>query len=485
MKKSKLYRFLSYSLAASFMLQPLPTLADKAEAPKQKTNTNQPAPGSLIDTLVKTYQTNPELAGQQATLRATDEGVARANAGWRPTIEGSSSFVKQEQHSALSENSIPRTGTGRRAESKSVNSSVTGSYNLYKGGTTVGGVKAAKQQVKAGRGELKEKEQTVLLSAIKAHLEYVQATRNVKLQKDNVATLAKQLRSAEARVEATVGSKLDVEQVKSDLAGAKADLRSARANVVVKSKEYERIVGVKPQNLVLETQNAKLPFASSNLKNLYDEAVEIAFHNNPTLKKAIYAEKAQRTAVRVAKGGFLPSVDLQASASRNRSFQSPNGRGVVSSVQLTAQLKVPFYSAGVTSSDVRKGYQNLTKARTDLDLVRRQVTEGVISAMEQFDAAIEILKLRVSQVNSARTSYEGTEAKYQVGAIANIDVLQQNTRYQQAKVAMLEAQKNKVLASYQVLSALGLLTAEELKLPVELYDPVEHYDEVRGQWWGY
>ncbi|MBM3558013.1 MAG: channel protein TolC, partial [Alphaproteobacteria bacterium] len=41
---------------------------------------------TLQDALVSAYLNNPTLAAQRAALRATDEGVPTAIAGWRPTV---------------------------------------------------------------------------------------------------------------------------------------------------------------------------------------------------------------------------------------------------------------------------------------------------------------------------------------------------------------------------------------------------------------
>ena len=40
---------------------------------------------SLSDALAMAYATNPTLEAQRAALRATDEEIAKALSGWRPT----------------------------------------------------------------------------------------------------------------------------------------------------------------------------------------------------------------------------------------------------------------------------------------------------------------------------------------------------------------------------------------------------------------
>lgn len=47
---------------------------------------------TLEDALVKAYQSNPTLKSERARLRATDEGVPQALAGWRPTVQVNGSY---------------------------------------------------------------------------------------------------------------------------------------------------------------------------------------------------------------------------------------------------------------------------------------------------------------------------------------------------------------------------------------------------------
>ena len=53
---------------------------------------------SLVEALASAYQNNPTLLAERASLRATDEGVASALSGWRPTvqIDGDAGFSETE-----------------------------------------------------------------------------------------------------------------------------------------------------------------------------------------------------------------------------------------------------------------------------------------------------------------------------------------------------------------------------------------------------
>jgi outer membrane protein len=53
-----------------------------------------------------------------------------------------------------------------------------------------------------------------------------------------------------------------------------------------------------------------------------------------------------------------------------------------------------------------------------------------------------------------------------------------------ARVALVTAQHDRVVASYAVLAATGRLAPQVLGLPTEVYDPGVHYHQVHDAWIG-
>jgi outer membrane protein len=65
-----------------------------------------------------------------------------------------------------------------------------------------------------------------------------------------------------------------------------------------------------------------------------------------------------------------------------------------------------------------------------------------------------------------------------------LDVLNALQSLLTARVNLISAQHDRVVASYNVLSAVGRLSPIVLGLPTRLYDPVVHYQQVRDSWFG-
>ncbi len=71
-----------------------------------------------------------------------------------------------------------------------------------------------------------------------------------------------------------------------------------------------------------------------------------------------------------------------------------------------------------------------------------------------------------------------------VGQRTTLDVLNAQQALVNARVALVTAQRDRVVASYAVLAAVGSLSPQILGLRIEIYDPMVHYQQIRDAWGG-
>ena len=190
---------------------------------------------TLLDALASAYANNPTLNAQRAALRATDEGVPQALGGYRPTIAGSGS-------AAISD-------TSGKPTAYPTSLSVSIEQPIFTGFRTKNGVKAAETAVLAGRETLRSTEQTVLLGAVTAFMDLVQAQANLNLQKQNVDFLQQQLKAANDRLKVGEGTKTDVAQTQAKLAAGQSSYDAAVATLNAAIATYEQVIGHRPKSL--------------------------------------------------------------------------------------------------------------------------------------------------------------------------------------------------------------------------------------------
>src|SRR5439155_1177440 len=90
----------------------------------------------------------------------------------------------------------------------------------------------------------------------------------------------------------------------------------------------------------------------------------------------------------------------------------------------------------------------------------------------------------VFQVKIAEIALYGVREEARVGQRTTLDVLNAQQDLVNARVALVTAQRDRVVASYTVLAAVGSLSPQILALRIEVYDPTVHYHQVRDSWAG-
>jgi len=87
-------------------------------------------------------------------------------------------------------------------------------------------------------------------------------------------------------------------------------------------------------------------------------------------------------------------------------------------------------------------------------------------------------------VGAAAEALEGVRQEYMVGSRSTIDVLNAEQEVINARINLVVAEHDQVLASYELLAAVGKLTARNIGLSGPYYDVEENYDRVKGKWIG-
>jgi TolC family type I secretion outer membrane protein len=427
---------------------------------------------SLEQALVQAYKTNPTLAAQRARLRAVDESIPEAKAGYRPTAKITGSIERQTYDVSPSQGQ----STGYAGYPKSAG--LTVSQPLYDA-TVDPSVRKAEAAVQAQRATVVATEESVLLSAATAYLDVVQNQAVLALNSNNVDVLKRQLDAANDRFRVGEYTRTDVALSESRLAGAVAARIQADGNLASSKATYERYVGLKPGTLKAPKPQFKLP------KSL-DEAVALAQVNNPNIIAASFNERAQEHAITQAIGSLLPSANVSMTAARSWDGVSSSGQfqGHVDSMAITGQVVIPLYQAGLPEARVREAKQTANQYRIQIQDAHNQITESAISAWQSLQTARANIQSYKSQITAAQVALEGNRQEAQVGSKTILDVLDREQELLSARVSLVQAERGEAVAAFTLLSAIGQLTAQQLGLQVEYYDPNKNYEATRNRWTG-
>ena len=113
-----------------------------------------------------------------------------------------------------------------------------------------------------------------------------------------------------------------------------------------------------------------------------------------------------------------------------------------------------------------------------------QVRAAVISAWGSLEASKANVRAAQAQVAAAEVALTGVREEARVGQRTTLDVLNQQQELLTARVNLITAQRDRVVASYSVVQSTGRLTAKSIGLRVELYSSKLHFDQVKDLPWG-
>jgi outer membrane protein len=464
-------RAAAFSIAAAAAIYPATTSAETIES-----------------ALVKAYQNNPQLNAQRASVRSIDEAVPQALSGYRPRVAVTATVGELFNDSTTKTvGRAPVPGTDQTVPTVTYNGrsdlvtpwsyGATAQQTLYNGFQTANRTRAAESQVSSAREGLRVLEQTVLLTAATTYMDVLRDTANLEVQRNNVRVLQETLKQTRDRFEVGEVTRTDVAQAEAQLAAGQSSMLAAESTLTTSKANYRQVIGVEPVNLAPGSPVDR--FSPHTLPGAIDQGLI----ENPNVTAAMYGIDVAFLQVKINEGALYPSLVVQAQVQQGSYIQNtliPQ----FWTASATGTLTIPVYQGGQEFSLIRQSKESLAQQRLSLELVRTKTRQSVVQAWGQNEAAKAQVKAANSQVYSSEVALNGVREEARVGQRTTLDVLNAQQALVNARIALVTAQHDRVVASYNVLSATGRLSPQVMHLPTILYDPSVHYQQVRDAWIG-
>ena len=431
---------------------------------------------SMQSALGRAYTGNPQLNAQRASVRATDENVPQALSGYRPKVGVTATLG--EQRTDLTDVSLtpPSVYTPLHETVTPYTYGVTATQTLFNGFQTANRTRAAESQVSGAQEGLRVMEETILLNGATIYMDVLRDTALVRIQQSNVAALQQVLDQTKKRFSVGDVTATDVSQALAQLASAESALLAAQATLSTSKANYATIIGVAPQDLAPATPVDR--FSPTTLA----AAFSVGDQNNPNITAAMYGVDVAHLQVKINEGALYPTLIIQASVQQNS--EPTIGEVSLFNAAVNAQLTIPLYQGGAEYALIRQSKESAAQQRLNLELIRRQVHANIAQAWAQLTAAKGELQKAQVEVSAAEAAVNGIRKELVVGERTTFDLLNAQQVLVSARTALIQAQHDRVVASYSLLGAVGRLSAQVLALPTKIYDPQVHYHQVRDAWSG-
>jgi len=218
--------------------------------------------------------------------------------------------------------------------------------------------------------------------------------------------------------------------------------------------------------LMLAGLGGALPAEAQSLQ----DALALAYQNNPTLLAERANLRAQDEGVAQALSGWRPTVTVNGAAGRQWLTQVPSRTGEPSitgwpgaaGITITENL----YQGGKTTAQTRAAEFTVLAERANLQLVEQTTLLNAATAYINVVLAQAVLQLNVNNEQVLTTQLEATRDQFAVGEVTRTDVSQAEASLETAKAGRIQAQNQLQVARANYRTVIG-------DIPGELKDPGE------------
>tara|TARA_B100001741_G_scaffold150019_1_gene123833 strand:+ start:636 stop:1931 length:1296 start_codon:yes stop_codon:yes gene_type:complete len=407
---------------------------------------------TFSNALSKAYKNNSELNAERENINISEQELKISKGNYLPTLTLSSSKSKEDTNKLT-------TQSGSNATINDVDpltNSISVSQTLIDFGR---GAELSKSEIglNLAKAKLLKKEQDILYKTTEAYTGLVLANEKLKINRDNVELLNRQVETDRIRLERGQITLTDVSQSESSFAEAQAKLIQAQNELLTSKLNYENIIGSlnDPKSLDKKSIN-EYPLPES-----LNSAIKLSKKNNPDLIIAqLEYELAQKNKI-IAKSDLAPTANLTIERSYTDDLSSTYDEREKDTIKATVSW--PFYSGGKNRAQLNKSSSLETRSRLILDSIVKQNQSNVASAWSNYQSNKSLLNSVQVQVRASEIANEGITAEYNSGAgRTTLEVIQSNSLLLNAQISLANSERNFILSQFNLLKSVGFLNSEYL-----------------------
>ena len=404
--------------------------------------------------LKKAYNNNLELNAERESINISEQELNISKSSYLPTVTLSGSQSEEETDKLTNRDGSSASITNLDPTVKSITIEQT-LIDFSRGAELA----KSKIGIELAKAKLLKKEQDILYKSIQAYTGLISANEKLKINKDNVNLLDRQVETDRIRLERGNISLSDVAQSESSLAGAQAKLIQAENDFLTSKLNYENVIG-KLNDLELLDKNS---ITLIELPNGLNSAIEISKKNNPDLIIAQLEYEQSKKDTTSAKADLAPSATLSFDRSKTDDLSATYDEREKDTLKAT--ITWPFFSGGKNIASLKKNQSLELQKNLLLENMNTKNQTDVASAWSNYQSNKSLLNSVRAQVNAAEIANEGIVAEYNSGSDrTTLEVIQSNSLLLNAQISLADSERNYILSQFNLLKSIGLLNSDYLKI---------------------
>lgn len=403
-----------------------------------------------------------ELAlAQNTELRVTQKGEESADAALRQAKGNNGVSISAGDNISFSKVEHFEHSTGNVL-------SLNGSLPLYSGGRNQANIRSAELGVDTARLTTERRREDLKLQVVKAYYDALQARKTIEVDQESVDNYQAHLTNVQQLYSAGSKARIDVLRSSVQLSDAQQTLIKAQNAYEVDLATLRNLLNMDRD----EPLNLTTDFSYEEFSVAMDEAIAYAYLHRKDLLVDAYQVEQKEQAVKAARAGYLPSIDLSVGANKSNDFHpsSDSSRGVSAGLGINWNI----FDSGVThaqvdsaETDLDVAKLNLKKDRETADLELRQAYYNMREAEKRFKSTSDA-------VQQAEEDYYIAREKYRAGEGLMLDIIDAQLALSTARLNYISAQYDYARYKAEVENKMGVsLTDAEHSAAYRLLESME------------
>jgi len=321
---------------------------------------------------------------------------------------------------------------------------------LYSGGRAMAAYQSAKEGIKENAEELRVVQENLLFDVATAYYNGLKAKKTLSLAQVEVERLERHQKASESRFNVGEVTKTVVLRAQAELSRARADLVRAEAEFKMAQDQLILLAKLPPDFDVLDPP---VPFLPPRTET---DLIQMAYEKRPDLTASKIREGIFLNGIRFARGGFLPTLSLEGTYSKQNQDPKNQFFFVKRDEQATLTLTLPIFEGGLRLAELREARSKARQAGLERTLLEDRIEVEVKTALRDLETVTSVLENFKDQVAFAQENFTLVEKQFVFGLATNIDVLDANSLLHEAQQQLSNTQYDRDLAILRLQKVVGI-----------------------------
>lgn len=402
---------------------------------------------TLRDCIDYALEHNIQIQTQEINLQTNEASLEQAKAARYPTLNFSTSFGANFQNTVTYNDYMEKSSGVSASNNYSLNSGLT----LYQGGRLRNTIKQQTLQTEAAGYDVEQSRIDLEINIAQAFLQLLYNKEALELNRQTAELSARQVSRGEELFQAGSISKVELAQLRSQHASDQYQIIAAENAFESARLQLKQLLELgldepfEPDFPEIGDELVAAPLPE--LADIYADAMATL----PSMRSAALSVDAAEMAVKVARGSYAPSINLNAGLSTG--WNSATGTTYFDQLgnklgeSLGLSLSLPIFNGKQVRTSVKRAelqyaaqqlqYENSCK---QLLSTLESLRNDAISAQHRYTSAREQLK-------AAEQSYGLVSEQFEAGIKNTVELLTEKNNYVNALSQMLQAKYQAVLSA--------------------------------------